>query len=174
MEKCLSEIQKEYKIKISAFVLMSNHFHLLALSPEHDIDKVMYVFMRRLTHLIQKKSGRVNRIFGGRYKGCLIENERYLLNAFKYIYRNPVAAFISEKVEDYPFSTLQYFHHNQKLKFELEHPFEQTQKLIDWLNCSFEKDEIESIRFGLSRTKFEYKKDHSTNRLITPKTIYIQ
>jgi putative transposase len=55
-----------------SFFLMNNHFHLLVLTPEEDIDGIMYFFMKEVTLEIQKCSGRINKIFGGRYKVSMI------------------------------------------------------------------------------------------------------
>ncbi len=65
MLKELRLLQKEYDLKISAFVLMDNHFHLLALTPKESIDRVMYFFMKNVTKKMQKRTGRINKIFGG-------------------------------------------------------------------------------------------------------------
>lgn len=68
MTEKLAKLQNLHQIKIAAFVLMNNHFHLLLLTPNEDIDKIMYVFMKEVTLEIQKCTERINRIFGGRYK----------------------------------------------------------------------------------------------------------
>lgn len=157
----LKSLQKEHKIKIGAFVLMHNHFHLLVRTPEEDIDRVMYFLMKKTTLTIQKKSGRINKIFGGRYKGCIIEHHNYLMNVYKYIYRNPVAAGITVNSQDYEFSTL---HSHNSL--ELEPILGRID--LNWLNESFKTQEAVSIKFGLRRTTFQYSKDRATNKTISP------
>lgn len=164
----LCSLQRRFKIKIGAFVLMHNHFHLLVLTPEEDIDRVMYFFMRELTLILHARTGRINRIFGGRYKGCVIENVRYLFNVYKYIYRNPVAAGISERAELYPYSTLCYKIKNMKIHIELTDPCELGSCELEWINQSFQDNERESIKYGLSRTTFQYKQSRSSRCFIEP------
>ena len=165
----LGELQKKFDLKIGAFVLMNNHFHLLVLSPEEDIDRVMYFFMKELTLSIQRRTKRINKIFGGRYKGCIIEHQNYLMNVFKYIYRNPVAAGITEKAENYPYSTLFYELNSMTQPFELSRPFNrEVGLLLEWLNASFREDEAQSIKTGLRKSVFDYKKDRATGRVIGP------
>ena len=53
MTKKLAKLQRDHGIKIAAFVLMNNHFHLLLLTPNEDIDKIMYFFMKEVTLEIQ-------------------------------------------------------------------------------------------------------------------------
>lgn len=162
----LAELQREHKIKIAGFVLMSNHFHLLIQSPEEDIDRIMYFMMKESTLKIQKNSGRINKIYGGRYKGSIIENHQYLLNVYKYIYRNPIAAGITEQAENYEFSTLYYLINKKKLPFELYEIL--LTPGLNWINQSFKEDESKSIKFGLSRSVFQYQKDKFSRKLIIP------
>lgn len=148
----LRRLQIEHDLMIGAFVLMDNHFHLLMMSPNLPVDRVMYFFMKRITLKIQKETGRINKIFGGRYKGCLIIGEQYLFNVYKYIYRNPVKAGICSKVEDYGFSTLQeslleleiLFFHSRKTDVELR-----------WLNREFPHEQSKFIGSALKRVSFE-------------------
>ena len=163
MLRKMRKLQREYDLKVSAFVLMGNHFHLLALTPNEPIDRIMYFFMKEVTKEFQKRSGRINRIFGGRYKGCLIDNSRYLLNVYKYILRNPVAAGISERAEDYKFSTLYMKNSGEIPGIQIEEIMPMNLAVskdveINWINSGFEDEEINCVRWGLSKTRFEYKK----------------
>lgn len=169
MLKRLRLLQVEYDLKISAFVLMGNHFHLLALTPREPIDRIMFFFMKDVTRDLQKRTGRINKIFGGRYKGCLIADSRYLLNVYKYIYRNPVAAGLVDRVEDYTYSSL----NRSELPIVLDKVMPVNMAVssiaeMQWLNTSFEKNEAESVRWGLSKNEFHYRKERIFRRPIGP------
>lgn len=164
----LKELQVEYQIKVAAFVLMDNHFHLLIQTPREPIDRIMYFFMKRVTLRMQNQSGRINKIFGGRYKGCLIENNHYLFNVFKYIYRNPVAAGLTVTAESYPYSTLFFHVTKRKLRLEIDDVFVLGHEEMKWINSAYLKDEAESIKTGLYKTVFEYKKDRVKRKEIAP------
>ena len=56
MNSRLESLQKEHGIRIAAFVLMNNHFHLLVLTLNLDIDRLMYFFMKGVTLEIQKRT----------------------------------------------------------------------------------------------------------------------
>lgn len=169
----LSKLQKEFDLKISAFVLMNNHFHLLMLTPKEDIDRVMYFFMKNSTIAMQKQSGRINKIFGGRYKGCLIDNQFYLLNAYKYILRNPVRAGVSQLAQDYSYSSLNP-DTAQSLPFKLEEivplSIKSHNKVLEWrwINEAFSVEETQSIKNGLSKSHFKYQKDRVSRKEISP------
>lgn len=175
----LESIQKEHGIRIAAFVLMSNHFHLLVLTPNLDIDRLMYFFMKGVTLDIQKRSKRINKIFGGRYKGSLIDSYAYLMNVYKYIYRNPIAAKIVTSAEDYPYSSLYLsIKDNSRMTFKLERVMpnslnESDKKSIElaWINQSFSQPEALSIKTGLRKTIFSYEKDRTTGKPITPQVV---
>ena len=81
----LNELSKEFEIKVAAIVVEQTKFHLLILSPKEPINKIMYFLMRRLTRIIQKKSNRINHIFGSRYKGTLILQESQLKHIHDYL-----------------------------------------------------------------------------------------
>ena len=174
MLKELRLLQREHELKISAFVLMDNHFHLLALTPREPIDRIMYFFMKRVTKVIQKRTGRINKIFGGRYKGCLINNSNYLLNVYKYIYRNPVAAGLVQRAEQYPYSTFKDSIDSFPIELDKIMPMSLTVSSFvekEWVNSTFEEKEIESLRWALSKTKFQYKKNRYMRNEIAPSSI---
>ena len=158
----LHSLQIEFKLIIPAFVLMDNHFHLLMLTPQEPIDRVMFFFMKNVTRKIQKRTGRINKIFGGRYKGCLINDSGYFFNAYKYVLRNPVAAHMTSYAEEYRYSTLFYFSRGLRLPLEIEEPPLPTahtqDDILKWINGGFEGFLADRIRFGLSRSVFQLKK----------------
>ena len=172
----LAKLEKEFSVIIASFVLMNNHFHLLILTPQQEIDKIMYFFMKRTTLEIQRLSGRVNKIFGGRYKGSIIKNYSYLVNVYKYICLNPVKAAITTKAEYYPYSTLFYkYKSSTSLPFSVKEiippvAFENYEDLdeLKWINLGYSEDEEWSIRSGIARTTFEFAKNNSTGKRIIP------
>jgi putative transposase len=161
--KVFRKITIEFKVKIHCFVLMENHFHLMITTPNENLDEVMYWVMKTVTLEIQKKSGRINRIFGGRYKWSLIRDEKYYYNVYKYIALNPVNAGITKKVEHYTYST---FHFLKLLKspgfptsplLAKEYYFEDS--LWEWLNYNFNAEEYLSIKNGITKPEFTYRKN---------------
>lgn len=158
MTEKLAKLQSNYRIKIAAFVLMNNHFHMLILTPIEDIDRIMYFFIKEVTLEIQKCTGRINKIFGSRYKGSMITSYSYLMNVYKYIYRNPVEVGIKKRAEQYPYSTL--FHKTNshvRCPFKLEnvlpkHAFDSYENLdeMTWINQMYEKHEVLKLKLKTS------------------------
>lgn len=79
-----------YGMRIHAFVLMPNHFHLLITSPEIQIDKSMKEFLSSSTRIMNTGNRRCGRVFGARYHWSSVQNAMYYAHALKYIYRIPL------------------------------------------------------------------------------------
>lgn len=78
-------------IKLIAFVLMPNHFHLLVHQKnERDIKSFVHSLLTRYSVYFNKRYERVGRLFQGIYKATLVDSEGYLLHLSRYIHRNPL------------------------------------------------------------------------------------
>jgi REP element-mobilizing transposase RayT len=139
----LGEVQRKFSIEIYSFVLMSNHYHFLVRTPEANIDKVMAHFNKKMSDRINSSAGRTNIVFGGRYKWNIITKMSYYMNAYKYVYQNPIAAKICKKVEEYPYSTLRAELGWVKLPFIIENWVQKRD--IAWLNERYLKESNERI-----------------------------
>ncbi|ATH08973.1 hypothetical protein BIY24_13750 [Halobacteriovorax marinus] len=168
----LEFLMDEFDVRIYAFTLMNNHYHLMIQTPLSNIDIVMYWFMKKSTLRVQRKTSRINSIYGGRYKSSLLIEPTHRLNTYKYILRNPVKAHITKKCEYYPFSICEHFQ-SDVLKIEplvdlKDHGLVTDQKVIDWLNVEYSEEEDHSIRTGLKRPIFSYAKNNNTKKQIKP------
>ena len=76
-----------------AYVLMSNHFHLLATPETADgLPKMMQAVGRSYVRYFNDRQGRSGTLWEGRYRSTLIQTDRYLLACMAYIDLNPVRA----------------------------------------------------------------------------------
>ena len=82
-----------HRIRIVAYFLMPNHFHLL-LRP--DLDETVAAFMNSLcgayARALNRQRGRRGPLFQGRYRSIEVEAEAYLIHLARYIHLNPVVA----------------------------------------------------------------------------------
>lgn len=99
-------ITHAFSVRVLAFVLMNNHFHLILHTPESNLDLAMGWFMRETSRSVTRTGSRINQTYGGRYFRSVLADERYFLNAYKYVYLNPVKAGLVDDILDYPFSSL--------------------------------------------------------------------
>jgi len=100
----------DHDVQIHAYVLMTNHVHLL-MTPETEngLSKVMQSVGRRYVQYFNYTYRRTGTLWEGRYKATLIDTERYLLTCYRYIELNPVRAKMVTQPEMYPWSS---FHCN--------------------------------------------------------------
>lgn len=103
--KVLSELPQRYGVIIHGYILMVNHYHLLIETPKGNITKVMHYLNAAYSGYFNKKYKRVGHLFQGRYKGLLIEKERYLFSVSRYIHLNPVRALIVRRPEEHKWSS---------------------------------------------------------------------
>lgn len=155
VKESLKEAYLRHYVELISFVLMGNHYHMIILTPEGNLDEFLYEFNKRLAVKIQKRSGNINQVFGGRYKWCLIQTQTYFMNCYRYVYQNPVRAGLSRDCQSYSFSTLNYVMGKEaffipihdKYGFKDEHG-------LRWLNQKVEDSEKELLRKGLYRSIF--------------------
>jgi putative transposase len=102
----LDENAREFKVALHAYVLMSNHFHLLATPETADgIPRMMQAIGRRYVRLFNQKHARTGTLWEGRYKSTIVQAERYLLVCMAYIDLNPVRAGLVADARAYPWSS---------------------------------------------------------------------
>lgn len=79
-----------YSIKLHAYVLMDNHFHLLVETPLGNLGEFMRHFNITYTARFNRRHKRCGNLYQGRYKSILVEKEAYLSALSRYIHLNPV------------------------------------------------------------------------------------
>ena len=80
---------------LHAYVVMSNHVHLLLSTQSTDsLSSMMKMLNQRYVQYFNWRYGRTGSLWEGRYKSCLVQGERYLLICQRYIELNPVRAGI--------------------------------------------------------------------------------
>ena len=102
----LEENAKKFEVDIHAYVLMTNHFHLLATpQTERGLPLLMQAVGRSYVRYFNDLQIRTGTLWEGRYRSTLIETDRYLLACMAYIDLNPVRAGIAADAFDYPWSS---------------------------------------------------------------------
>lgn len=104
----LKEYSVRYRVDVHAWVMMTNHIHLLC-TPHDDvgISRMMQSVGRRYVQYFNREYRRSGTLWEGRFKSCLVENETYLLELYRYIEMNPVRAMMADDPGDYQWSSYQ-------------------------------------------------------------------
>lgn len=86
----LSQSIDTYGVILHAFVLMNNHWHILAQTPLGNLGEFMRHFNITYTSHYNRRHKRVGHLYQGRYKSFLAEEDAYLSQVSRYIHLNPV------------------------------------------------------------------------------------
>ncbi len=106
---CLMEAKRKYGCLIHAYVLMTNHVHLLASAGEmHSVSRMMQHLGSNFVRYINGKYRRTGTLWEGRYKASLVDSEQYYLHCCRYIENNPLRAGIVGDPADYAWSSYRF------------------------------------------------------------------
>lgn len=95
-----------YNCALHAYVLMTNHVHLLMTPREVGrVAQVMQSLGRRYVRYFNTTHRRTGTLWEGRYKSSLVDTERYTLTCYRYIELNPVRAGIVPTADAYDWSS---------------------------------------------------------------------
>lgn len=119
----LGENAVKFGVALHAYVLMSNHFHLLA-TPDtaEGLPQMMQAVGRRYVRYFNDSQKRSGTLWEGRYKSTLIQTDRYLLACMAYIDLNPVRAGLAAQAADYPCSSHTHYTGQRIDKLITPHP----------------------------------------------------
>ena len=91
---------------VHAYVLMSNHVHILVTpSDEYGPARMMKAVGERYVRYLNERCQRTGTLWDGRYRSCLVHDESYLLVCHRYIELNPVRAGMVGHPSLYPWSS---------------------------------------------------------------------
>lgn len=107
---CLHLASQRHDVAIHAYVLMTNHVHLVV-TPNcaHGLSKMMHLVGLRYAQHINATHQRTGTLWEGRYKATPIDTEAHLLTCYRYVELNPVRANMVTQPDAYPWSS--YTHH---------------------------------------------------------------
>lgn len=102
----LQMLTRKHRVAVHAYVLMTNHVHLL-MTPEaaDGIGLVMKFLGQLYVQYVNRAHERSGSLWEGRFRSCLVDNESYALRCHSYIENNPVRAGMVGDPGDYPWSS---------------------------------------------------------------------
>ena len=113
---------KEYEVKKHAFVLMTNHVHLLATPTiSNGVSKLMQSLGRYYVRYFDQTYKRTGTLWEGRFKSTLIDSDNYFLIVSRYIELNPVRAGMVAHPAEYTWSSYQHNGAGKVIELITEH-----------------------------------------------------
>lgn len=105
----LKETSKIFSLRIIAYSLMPNHYHLLVQTPKANLSKAMRYLNGVYTQRFNRNHKKDGPLFRGRYKAILVQEDEYLTHLIRYIHLNPVQANLAEEALNHPFSSHKHY-----------------------------------------------------------------
>lgn len=102
----LTEYASKSGCRVHAYVLMTNHVHLLVSADSTTAPgALMKALGQRYVQYVNRTYLRSGTLWEGRYRSCPVDQEAYLLACQRYIELNPVRAAMVRHPADYPWSS---------------------------------------------------------------------
>lgn len=104
--KWLGEGAEQFEVKVHAWVLMTNHVHLLVTPErEHSVSRMMQQIGRHYVQYFNRRYSRTGTLFEGRFRSHLVQSSIYFLRCARYIELNPVRAGVVAAPGQYSWSS---------------------------------------------------------------------
>ncbi|MFC1688866.1 transposase [Pseudomonadota bacterium] len=159
----LHHAAEQHDCQIHAYVLMTNHVHLLVTGHSlGSVSAMMQCLGRRYVGKFNKRHERTGTLWEGRFKSGLVDSERYVLTCYRYIELNPVRAGIVNNPGEFLWSSVHANAFGKVDKLVDPHPVFQMlgpdkasrmASYRDLLAQDMDKDEITSIRNHVNQGK---------------------
>ena len=101
----LGEAAKRFNWSITAWVLMTNHFHLVVETREANLSRGMHWLNSAYAGWYNHARKRSGHLYEGRFKSFLVEKEAYRAEVMRYVVLNPVRAKMVKRPEEYLWSS---------------------------------------------------------------------
>jgi REP element-mobilizing transposase RayT len=101
----LGEAVERFGWSVTAWILMTNHFHLVVETPEPNLSRGMQWLMGAYAMAFNRRHGRSGHLFQGRFHSFLIGSEAYLAEVLRYVVLNPVRARMVDDPAKYRWSS---------------------------------------------------------------------
>jgi putative transposase len=141
----------KYGCQVHAYVLMTNHVHLLMTPDEPEaVSQVMQSVGRRYVRYVNSVHRRTGTLWEGRYKASLIDSERYLLSCYRYIELNPVRAGMVAHPAEYYWSSYKANAQGAANGLLTPQPIARRAAYRELFRTSMAPDLMDEIRFALN------------------------
>ncbi len=150
-EYLLSEVCKTFDIRVLAYTIMPNHWHLLLYSRQDgDLGKALHWLTTshvRRHHTRYKTIGH-GHLYQGTYKSFLVQTDAHLLTVIKYIERNAVRAMLSKNAQSWKWgSAFQRVFKQLKPKIPLaQSPVPLPRQYKEWINDPEPQELLKDVR----------------------------
>ena len=155
-EGVLREMRDESPMRICAYSLMPNHWHLV-LWPEHDGELASFMQRLTITHVRRWQQHRgyagLGHVYQGRYKSFPVESDEHFWVVARYVERNAPCAQLVLRAQEWQWSSLWRQCHGTAEDRSLlaAWPIERPANWVEWVNQADNDKELQSLRQSVQR-----------------------
>jgi putative transposase len=155
-ESCVHGALDKVPLRIMAYCLMPNHFHLVA-EPLHDGDLSRFMKLLLGTHSKRwhafRQSTGIGAVYQGRFKAFPIQADTHFYSVCRYVERNALRARLVDRAEDWPWSSLSQRCHGQGgiplTRWPVPEPFD----WVERVNTDQPSAELEAVRTSVAASR---------------------
>jgi putative transposase len=146
--------QKRLELPIVAICLLPNHIHLVV-RPASDDNVAKWLHWLCTTHARHhhKKYDSIGRLWQGRYKAFLVQDDHYLLTLMRYVERNALRKNLVARAEDWRWGSLSWRARGRGPLALAAPPLKLPGGWIEWVNLPQTAAELEAIRTSVNRQR---------------------
>lgn len=105
----LAELPARYGMRVHAFALMPNHFHLLVESSRSNLSEAMRFLCGQHARRFNARYSLDGPVFRGRFKSLLVEDDTWWAHLLAYLHLNPVRARLATSADDARWTSHPYY-----------------------------------------------------------------
>ena len=148
----ISDACARIDMRVVAFCLMPNHFHLVAWPrADGDLSRWMHWLLTthvRRHHLLHGSSGHV---WQGRFKAFPVRRDEHLLTVIRYVERNALRAGLVRRAEDWPWNSLRWRASGSHPEIPGDIPIALPSDWLTLVNAPQTAAELERVRRSVNR-----------------------
>ena len=150
----MNEAQTRVTLPVLAACLMPNHIHLVV-RPQDGADLAKWISWLFTTHVRRhhRKYGSCGRLWQGRYKAFLIQQDDHLLTVLRYVERNALSAKLVTRAEDWRWGSLNWRAARSAPLALSEPPLKLPAYWCDLVNLPQTAGELDAIRTSVNRQR---------------------
>ncbi len=153
--KALAHACIEVPMRVLAWCLMPNHFHLV-LWPhaENDLSRWMHWLLNTHVRRYHRHYHSSGHLWQGRFKAFAIAHDEHLLTVLRYVERNALRAGLVERAEQWPWSSLPWWCGREaKPPYWHEGPVPRPASWVEWVNEPASVAELQRVRQCVQRSR---------------------
>lgn len=148
----MEESKSLYSIRIFAYCIMPNHFHMVLMPTEADeLSKWIHRLLTIHVQRYRRHYGTIGHIWQGRFKNFVIQEDIHLLTVIRYVEGNPVRAGLVTRARDWEWSSHKETIGLRNRRIVDEIPIQLPKSWEDYVNAPLTDAELETIRQSVIR-----------------------